>query len=160
MKQLRFKAYSNTRQIAEDLYTVKYNNFLLQVLCDNLDSVMLDYITTVDRLRMTGTMETKMKLSNILRLCKSLKASLSEVCARLDENNLTNLSDGLNEMLRLFRRDADTSDNAYEHMITRLTATFKTVKLGQELYPEAVKKIEELEVKPTLAKVKGLPNGK
>jgi len=157
---MKFKTYSNARQIAEDLYTVKYNNFLLQVLCDNLDSVMLDYITTVDRLRMTSTQETKMKLANILRLCKALKSSLSEVCAQLQLNDLTNLSDGLNEMLRLFRRDADTSDEAFEHMIQHITATFKTVKLGQELYPEAVKKIEKLEVLPALAKAKGSKNRK
>lgn len=156
---MRFK-YSDTRQIAKDLYTVKYNNFLLQVLCDNLDNVVMDYITTIDRLRLTGVQETKMKLSNILRLCKGLKAALNEVCARLDVNDLTNLSDGLNEMLRLFRRNADTSDEAFEHMIERVTATFRVVKLGQELYNEAVTKIEELEVKPVLARAKGLKNRK
>ena len=70
--KLTLKSHSNTRQVATDIYTVKYQTYLLQVLCDNLDSAVLDYLAPIDRLRMTATYETRLKLGNILRLAKSL----------------------------------------------------------------------------------------
>ena len=81
--KLTLKSHSNTRQVATDIYTVKYQTYLLQVLCDNLDSAVLDYLAPIDRLRMTATYETRLKLGNILRLAKSLRAALSEVCHQL-----------------------------------------------------------------------------
>lgn len=159
--KLTLKSHSNTRQVATDIYTVKYQTYLLQVLCDNLDSAVLDYLAPIDRLRMTATYETRLKLGNILRLAKSLRAALSEVCHQLTvSEELTGLSDGLNDMLMLFRVHADVSDEAVKAMTERLAATVKTVREGQALEEKCISLIEEQIVKPATNGTKQTQNPK
>lgn len=139
--------------VAKDLFLLKYQMILLQILIDNVDSALMELNEVTDRLKMDAAREFKLKVGDMVSKGRAMRRTAKSICEDLyreareaeeaDTENRMSMADGINEFLRIFRYGAELGDEELEVAKAKLTNTFSIARSELGMEAKTIERIKQ-----------------
>lgn len=135
------------------MYDLQVYGYMMEILMDSLDSVLVDFMGVAQRLVPNTFQDTKMKVKKAISsamVCRKFSKQLcTNILARNDENSLQALSDSFQELVNLYAPDADSSQENRDKIVNYIDRMFNTLRQEEK---EKDKFLERLENELTQAR--------